>query len=102
MEVKAGTRLASTVCSSEVIVIQSPEGDLDITCGGCVMFPIGDSIEGDFSLKAGHDEGILLGKRYVSEDEALELLSVKPGEGSLALNGEILSVKGSKPLPSSD
>jgi len=102
MIVDVGARFVSAVCSSEVIAIQSPGGDLDITCGGRPMMPAGEIPDGDFSLVAGHDEGILLGKRYVSEDEKLELLCVKPGDGSLALDGQILTVKGSKPLPSSD
>ena len=48
------------------------------------------------------DEGTLVGKRYVTEDEAIELLCTKPGAGSLSLGDAALAVKGAKPLPSSD
>ena len=43
-----------------------------------------------------------MGKRYVTEDESLELLCTKPGAGSLAAGEAPLNVKGAKPLPSSD
>ena len=48
------------------------------------------------------DEGTLVGKRYVTEDEAIELLCTKPGAGSLSMGDTALLVKGAKPLPSSD
>jgi hypothetical protein len=47
-------------------------------------------------------EGTQLGKRYTNEAGDLELLCVKPGEGSLAADNVALVVKGAKPLPSSD
>jgi hypothetical protein len=43
-----------------------------------------------------------MGKRYVTADGTIELLCVKPGKGSLALNGVALQIKEAKPLPSSD
>ena len=43
-----------------------------------------------------------MGKRYVDEAGDLELLCTKPGEGSLTLAETPLTVKGAKPLPSSD
>ena len=47
-------------------------------------------------------KGTALGKRYVDEEGSLELLCIKPGEGSLALGGVALGLKEAKPLPSSD
>ncbi len=41
-------------------------------------------------------------ERYVNEAGDLELLCTKPGKGSLGANGASLTVKGAKPLPSSD
>jgi hypothetical protein len=38
----------------------------------------------------------------VNEAGDLELLVIKPGQGSLACGGKPLAVKGAKPLPSSD
>lgn len=46
--------------------------------------------------------GCLIGKRYVNQDQSLEILCVKAGKGSLALNGEPLAIKDAKKLPSSD
>jgi hypothetical protein len=43
-----------------------------------------------------------MGKRYVDADGAYELLCVKPGKGSLAVNGVALVIKDAKPLPASD
>jgi hypothetical protein len=54
------------------------------------------SIHTDFA------QGTQLGKRYVNQTGDLELLCVKPGEGSLAANGEAMVLKEAKPLPSSD
>ena len=102
MEAKVGARFASAVCSSEVIVIHSPGGDLDITCGGSSLVPAGEEADDSLSLDSAHAAGTQLGKRYVNEDGTLEILCVKPGEGSLALDGEPLSLKDAKPLPSSD
>jgi hypothetical protein len=47
-------------------------------------------------------EGTLLGKRYVNDDESLEVLCTKPGEGSLGVAGVALELKEAKPLPASD
>ncbi len=44
----------------------------------------------------------LIGKRYVNEDESLELLCTKGGAGTLALDGTPLEIKQAKQLPSSD
>ena len=100
-ELKAGTRMKSAVCSSEVMVIAAPEGDIDVTCGGVSMIGSADTAEGG-SVDPAHAEGTQLGKRYVNDAGDLELLCVKPGEGSLATNGEVLVLKEAKALPSSD
>ncbi|PLW69186.1 hypothetical protein [Pseudohalioglobus lutimaris] len=100
-ELKAGTRMKSAVCATEVMVIAAPAGSLDITCGGAAM--VGSAEEaGGGSVDAAFAEGTLLGKRYVNQAGDLELLCVKPGDGSLALDGETLVLKEAKALPSSD
>jgi hypothetical protein len=43
-----------------------------------------------------------MGKRYTNAAGDVEILCTKPGEGGLAVDGELLTVKGAKPLPSSD
>ncbi len=99
---KAGARLRSVTCATEVVVVRSGGDEIDLRCGGQPMVPIEDAGDATGAPVAPFDEGTLVGKRYVSEDESLELLCTKPGAGSLSLGDAVLSVKGAKPLPSSD
>jgi hypothetical protein len=96
----AGTRLKSTVCTTEIMIITAPEGDIEITCGGAGMTDGGDANEG--SVDPDFAEGTALGKRYISADGDFEVLCVKPGDGSLALGGTALNVKEAKKLPKTD
>ncbi|RLQ21122.1 hypothetical protein DWB85_14440 [Seongchinamella sediminis] len=98
---KAGTRMKSAVCATEVMVIAAPGGEIDVTCGGASMIGSADTAEGG-TVDAAHADGTLLGKRYVNAAGDLELLCVKPGDGSLAVGGEALVLKEAKALPSSD
>lgn len=100
-ELKPGGRLQSTVCTTEVIVVKAPGGDVDVTCGGAPMAEAG-SAEVSGAPAADAAEGTLLGKRYVNDDESLELLCTKPGDGSLGVGDTLLSLKEAKPLPASD
>ena len=47
-------------------------------------------------------DGCQVGKRYVNADQSLEVLCIKPGQGTLAAGGEALAIKEAKKLPSSD
>jgi len=100
VETKPGTRLRSVTCATEVVVVKGAD-DVDLRCGGEPMVPAGDDTKGG-EPAAPFDEGTLVGKRYVTEDEGIELLCTKPGGGSLSLGDAALVVKGAKPLPSSD
>jgi len=98
---KPGARLRSVTCATEVVVVKGGPDEVDLRCGGEPMVPIDDpAISG--APAAPFDAGTLVGKRYVTEDEAIELLCTKPGAGSLSLGDTALLVKGAKPLPSSD
>ena len=99
---KAGMRVRSAVCSTEVMVIAAPDEDIELRCGGAVMIAIGDKPPAGVSIDAGAAEGTALGKRYVNAAGNLELLCTKPGGGSLAAGGVRLAIKEAKPLPSSD
>jgi hypothetical protein len=101
MEVKAGSRLRSVVCDTQIVVVRAPGGDVLITCGGHAVVPL-DATTEPTSLDPEYAGGTLLGKRYADESGALELLCTKAGQGSLALGGRPLEVKQAKPLPSSD
>ena len=98
-ELKTGARLKSAVCDGEIMVVSTPGGDIDLTCGGASMTG-GDAERVD--INPDHAVGIAIGKRYITEDEALEVLCVKAGEGSLAVGGNLLLQKDTKKLPKTD
>ncbi len=100
-QLKAGTRIQSAVCKSEVMVIAAPDGDVDVRCGGAPMIELSAEKSGD-AVDASAAEGTQIGKRYVNEAGDLELLCTKPGDGSLAVGDALLTLKEAKPLPSSD
>ncbi len=97
---KAGTRLKSSVCTTELMVVGAPKEEVEVTCGGAPLIAMGD--EGGGTISDDAKGGTQIGKRYVDEAGALEILCTKPGDGSLAANGVALTIKGAKPLPSSD
>lgn len=101
MDLKPGTRLASECCDTEVMIIKaSPNGS--VKCGGLDMCLASEKSGTSSSPEPSFSEGTLIGKRYVNEDQSLELLCVKAGIGSLSLDGVALVEKESKKLPSSD
>ena len=100
-KLKAGTRMRSAVCATEVMVVAAPEGEVDLACGGAPMIPVGEEPAPGQTISPDAKKGSQIGKRYVSASGDLELLCTKPGEGSLAA-GAPLEIKAAKPLPSSD
>ena len=100
-ELKAGARLKSAVCDGEIMVVATPGGDIDITCGGAPMVDSG-SDAAKVDINPDHAVGIVIGKRYITEDEKLEVLCVKAGDGSLAVDGNLLLQKDTKKLPKTD
>ena len=99
-EIKVGARLKSATCTTEVVVVKAPSSAVDLQCGGAAMAE--DATLGSETLDGAQAEGTLLGKRYTDEDSGIELLAVKAGNGSLSVDGRPLTLKGVKPLPSSD
>ena len=95
---KPGTRLKSAACETEVMVIRC--GDGTIECGGAPMDE--EKSAEAAALSADHSNGTLMGKRYVDAAGKFELLCVKPGKGSLSVDGVTLVTKDAKPLPASD
>lgn len=94
---KPGSRLKSAACSSEAVVIKYLGGTIE--CGG---LPMAEDATGDGVPQSGFDGGSIMGKRYVDVAGTVELLCVKPGRGSFALDGKLLALKEAKPLPASD
>ncbi len=101
-DLKAGTRLKSTVCATEIMVIAASGGPYDLTCGGEVLVGNNDDVPEGGSLSDNFSGGTLMGKRYTNEAGDLELLCIKSGDCSLAVGGVVLSLKEAKALPSSD
>lgn len=99
-ELKAGTKMRSVVCDTQVMIIKGIAGAHELCCGGAPMAGPGE--EGSGTLDPDKAEGTTIGRRYVNADESLELLIVKPGKGSLFLDGVKLAPKQAKALPSSD
>ena len=91
-----GQRIKSSVCDTEVMVMSAPGDAVEVTCGGVSMG------NGGGDLDPGHADGTTMGKRYINDDGSLELLCVKAGEGSLAVDGVPLKLKESKKLPKTD
>jgi hypothetical protein len=95
---KPGTRLKSAACDTEVMVIRTGGGSIE--CGGA---PMAEAKPAEAAaLNPDFADGTLMGKRYVDADAKYELLCVKPGKGSLAVDGIKLVTKDAKPLPASD
>ena len=101
MELKAGARLKSVACETQVIVVRAPQGDVEVTCGGAVMVPM-DAVAPGAALEPAAADGTQLGKRYADEELGLELLCTKAGKGSLQVNGVPVGLKQAKALPASD
>jgi hypothetical protein len=80
------------------MVIKAGSGT--ISCGGAAMVEQrtgeGEAIDPAFSA------GTTMGKRYTDPAGTFELLCVKPGAGSLSIDGVAMQLKDAKPLPSSD
>jgi hypothetical protein len=81
-----GTRLRSSVCATEVMVVAAPDADVEIACGGAPMLDVAQGPPAARSpVAAGAGEGTKLGKRYVDPS-----------------GGALMKLKEAKPLPSSD
>jgi hypothetical protein len=102
MELKPGLRLRSTVCSTEAIIIKAPAGDADLRCGGFPVTLLGKEVAASAQPDSAFQTGTLIGKRYVDENDDLEVLVTKAGKGSLSLGNAPLKEKPAKKLPSSD
>jgi hypothetical protein len=102
MELRPGQKLHSAVCDAQVVVVRAPSAAVDLRCGGASLHDDGHEPEGSAQLDPTLGDGPLLGKRYADDDLGLELLCTRPGKGALTADGRPLSLKGAKPLPSSD
>lgn len=99
---KAGSRLKSAVCDTEIMVVRAAAGDYRLCCGGAEMLALAGARPEGAALDAAQAQGTLIGKRYADAQQRFEFLCTKGGKGTLTLDGETLAVKQAKALPSSD
>jgi len=99
---KAGTRVKSAVCDTQIMILRAPAGALTLTCGGHGMLAMSVAAPEGVALDPAFAAGTLTGKRYVDAAESLEFLCTKGGAGGLAVDGVALEIKQAKALPSSD
>ncbi len=102
MTLKPGTRLFSAVCTTEMIAVKAPAGEVELTIGGAVPVASAADRDGTGVVADGHGGGASMGKRYVDDDETVELLCTKAGDGIPAIGGVPLQLKEAKALPASD
>ena len=102
MDLKPGSRWKSAVCEAQLVVVRPPNVAGELQCGGGAVVPIDDASVPTGHVDPGFADGVAIGKRYVDEAGTIELLCVKPGKGTLALDGAALVLKEAKPLPASD
>jgi hypothetical protein len=100
---RPGDKLASTVCTTKVVVIRAPADRSPlIACGGSPMVPAATAPQPSGETPKGSDAGTTIGKRYVDEAETVELLCIATGTGELSCDGAPMNLKAAKPLPASD
>ncbi len=90
--------MRSAVSTAEFIITKAPAVEGELCCGGAPLVGAAES----FVETSGLEGSVAVGKRYVSADEKLEILCTKAGAGELSYDGEVLTIRSSKPLPSSD
>ena len=104
MNLKMGARYFSQACDTEVIVVKAPTGDVLLSCAGQPMLDGAARQTATARLEPVAEwlGGSALGKRYADAAGSIELLVVKPGAGTLALDGTALQARTARALPSSD
>jgi hypothetical protein len=97
---RPGDQLASSVCTTKVVVIRAPAGPQPlIACGGSPMVPAASATQ----PPSGEAVAVtLIGKRYVGADGMVELLCTSSGTGVLSCDGVPMTIKAARPLPASD
>jgi len=84
-----------------VLKLALPTEDAALTCSGAELVDV-TAPRAERGHPDAEGEGALLGKRYTDDEVGIELLCTKAGPGTLAVDGRPVTIKGAKPLPSSD
>ncbi|QIX52678.1 hypothetical protein [Rhodococcus sp. DMU1] len=97
---RPGGQLASTACTSRVVVVRAPADSVPVVaCGGSPMVP---APAGRPDTSGVQNPVTLIGKRYVDANDTVEVLCTSPGTGELTCDGVPMTVKAAKALPASD
>jgi hypothetical protein len=100
---RAGARLRSQVCETQVIVVRAGTGAHDLGCGGQPLIDLGAQPEAGLASDPTLMGGSPLGKRFtLVGDDPIELLVTHAGDGTLTADGKPLVLKEAAQLPSSD
>jgi hypothetical protein len=102
MDLKPGSRWASQVCDTEIVVVRAASAGVSLECGGQAMVPVGGDRAPGATPDPAFAAGSPIGKRFADPASGLEILVTKAGAGSLAIGGVAIPLKEAKPLPSSD
>ena len=102
LTVRTGMRYRSQVCSTEMIVVRSPNEPVELGCGGQPVIPIDEAPGSSGAPAPGLDSGTQVGKRYVDPEETIEILVTKAGDGTLTIGGTPLELATPRKLPISD
>lgn len=102
MVLKPGSRIFSALCTTELIAVKVRAGEVAITIGGVPLVASAAERDGVGSVVDGHGGGAAMGKRYVNDDDTIELLCTEAGDGVPAVDGEMLQLKEAEALPASD
>jgi len=100
LNLRPGAQLASTTCTTRVVVVRVPEDrNPVIECGGSPMVTGAPAAK---PAPPAPGAATLIGKRYVDATETVELLCTSSGAGALTCDGVEMVIKAAKPLPASD
>lgn len=102
MTLKPGTRLFCAACPTEMIVVKAPADPVDVRIGGHPALTDAADRDASAAVSTPADAKPAMGKRYVDDDDTLELLCTKAGDGAPAIGDALLVLKDAKPLPASD
>jgi hypothetical protein len=100
---KPGMRLFSAVDDGQFITVRAPVHSVDLTVGGVEMVLSSEARPPDAEVANLNvdAEGADLGKHYVDGTDKIDLLCTRAGRRP-AVDGQVLAMKRSKPLPASD
>lgn len=102
VNLKPGMRLKSAMSDVQVMVVKgNPAQAVNLCCGGVAMLDVDEDLDRD-SAAANIGGETLMGKRYTSPDQSVELLCTKGGPGALSIDGDDMIFREARELPSSD